>query len=441
MRMPGRQKETDMKRILSAVIAAVLFFPAFLRAENDFARYLKRYQDLSSEWKDYVTADRRSLVRKSLDPQARRELNFHQELVDDFVKSSREIRNALVKLKLDGDFPLVRHAEDMRGDILLYEREIQNGLSKAKKAPDTAFRVMEADLEGLKEIGFSCEKGVGTLSAEAAAWPEFYRYRRQIRMLKLYLDVREKTAQMDMSLQRNKRIVREFSSITASAEQLSSRILQDLPDLKQDGLLLPILTRNLMEEAKLQTSPASGLKGMASSAQKSRAPNQWLPRIERILLKIESRIRESFRKEEKDGKPVPEKKKPEPVRNSPDPVRPVKAEKAPEKKREVPLERLSEEELNSELSGLRRKILPGANKKVLTADELDRCLDLLSERERKQYETIRLRQIRNGSDPYGAPLEALKEMKELLMAPDAVFPTRQEKIRILKKAKTPDAKE
>lgn len=430
-----------MKKMFFAAIAPILMFSGVLRAEDASALLRKQYQAVSSEWKDHVSSERRELVRNSKDPQVRRELRFHQELVDDFVKTSRKIQKELEELGLGDDLPLARHAEDLRGGILLYERASRNGRAgadKGKNAPDTVFRMIEADLEGLKEIGFTCENGVGALSDEASAWPEFYRFRRQIRILKLYLDVRKRSAEMNMSVQRNE-ILREFPAVTGSADQLSAKVMQEFPDLKQEGALLSALTRKLLEEAKLQIS-GSGLKNQGSASRKSSKQDRYLPQIENILRKIESRIRASFRKEETRAKPVREKRKaePEPVR-TPDPVR--KADPAPERKREVPLERRSEEELNGELARLRQQILPDADKNELTADELERCLDLLSEKERRQYETIRLRRIRNGSDRDNAPLETLKEMKELLTAPDAVFPSKQEKIRILKKAQPAEAGE
>ena len=104
------------------------------------------------------------------------------------------------------------------------------------------------------------------------------------------------------------------------------------------------------------------------------------------------------------------------------------------------MERWSEDALNEELVRLRQQILPDAGKNSLSADELDQCLGLLSDRERRQYETIRLRQIRSGTGEQDAPLEALKELKEILAAPGAVLPSKQDKIRILKKV-LPEADE
>lgn len=422
------------KMLFFAVIVPVLMFSGILRSEDGFATLRSQYQKLSAEWKNYISSERRELARNSKDPQVRRELRFHQELLEDFVKTSRKIQKALNELGLGDDLPLARHAEDLRAGILLYERATRNDTradaDKGKNAPDTVFRVIEADLEGLKEIGFSCENGVGALSDEAVAWPEFYRFRRHIRMLKLYLDVREKTAEKNMSAQRNE-ILRTFPAVTESADRLAARVMQEFSDLKQEGALLPALTRKLLEEARLRIT-VSGSKSPGSSARKSSQADRYFPQIENALRKIESRIRASFRKEGTSARPAREKRRAEPESaRTPNPD--GKTDRAPEKKREVPLERRSEEELNRELARLRQQILPDADKNELTADELERCLDILSEKERRQYETIRLRLIRNGSAPEQAPLEALKELKELLTAPDAVFPSKQEKIRILKK--------
>ena len=289
-------------------------------------------------------------------------------------------------------------------------------------------------MDFLKGIGFSCKDGVPAVSAEAQAWPELYRYKRQLQMLKIYLNGNPKSIQMGLTAQK-KEFLREFSSISDAAEQLGNKAARTFPELSDSAVLLSVTTRKLMEEARLSAS-SSRLKNPSSSlpATDSRATSERLQQIGSLLRTIESRIRADMRARENASAESSEAKKEEPVRSQPAPDLGKKPSEPPAKKeKRIPIERRSEEELNGELARLRQQILPDANRNSLSQDELKQCLDLLSEREQKQYETIRLRQIRNGIDEREAPLEAMKELKEILSAPGAVLPAKQEKVRILKK--------
>ena len=426
-----------MKRILFLLLF-LLSVSAILRAEDDFVLLQKQFQEVSDEWNRFISPERRALLQNSSDSKARKLLKFRYEYIERFVETSRKVQKELKGLKAADELSLVRHSEHLRGILQLCVGGVENEMTTAtqnrKELLDQAFQLVKTDLDFLKEIGFSCKDGVPAVSAEAQAWPELYRYKRQLQMLKIYLNGNPKSIQMGLTAQK-KEFLREFSSISDAAEQLGNKAARTFPELSDSAVLLSVTTRKLMEEARLSAS-SSRLKNPSPSlpATDSRATSERLQQIGSLLRTIESRIRADLRSAEKSQAESPAGSKDGSVRSQPDPDLGKKPSEPPAKKeKRIPIERRSEEELNGELARLRQQILPDANRDSLSQDELKQCLDLLSEREQKQYETIRLRQIRNGIDEREAPLEAMKELKEILSAPGAVLPAKQEKVRILKK--------
>ena len=427
-----------MKRILFLLLP-LLFVSTALPAEDEFLVLQKRFQDVLSEWSRYTSSEYRSLLRDSPDPKARKLLKFRNEILENFMETSRKIQEDLRGVKSATGLELARHAEYFRGALQLcvgcVETGTTNAMANREALLDQSIQLVKADLSFLKEIGFSCKDGKPAVSAEAQAWPELYRYKRQLQKLMTYMNKVAKNTQMGMAAQK-KEFLREFSSIIDAAEALGDKVALKFPDLSDSGILLPIVTRKLLEESQILSSSAK-LKSSSSLIPKSdsRTPTERLQQLNSLFQPMESRIHASMQKEEKSQAAPLSDKKNETVRRQSDSARPrKKSDPAVKKEKQIPLERRSEEDLNKELIRLRQQILPDADKKALSSDELEQCLNLLSEKERKQYETIRARRIRNGSDAREASLEALKELKELLMAPGAVLPAKQEKIQILKRA-------
>ena len=430
-----------MKQVLFLLLILLLWGPAFLHAGDDFLLLQKQFQEVSGEWNRYLSPELRNLLQDSSDPKARKLLKFREECIENFLETSRKIQKDLKGVRAADGLALVRHAEHLRGILQLCAGGVENEMTTItqnhKEMTAQAFQLVKTDLDFLKEIGFSCKDGLSAVSAEAQAWPELYRYKRQLQMLKTYLNSGTKSVQMGLTAQK-KEFLREFSSISDAAEQLGSKAERAFPELADSAVLLPVVTRKLLEEARLAAS-SSRLKTAptsSSSSGKSRSPSDRLQQISTLLRTIEGRIRADMRAgenlSEETTSAAPEegaaRRKPE----SDSGKKPSVA--TPKKEKRLPLERRSEEELKGELVRLRAKTLPDQDQTSLSGEERDQCLNLLSERERKQYETIRLRQIRSGTTEDEAPLEALKELKELLTAPDAVPPAKQEMIRILKGA-------
>ena len=426
-----------MKRILFLLFFFLLPVFAVLRAEDDLLLLQKQFQAVSDEWNRYISPERRELLKRSSDVNVRKLLKFRHENIDAFVTTSRKVQKELESLKLGIEPSLIRHAESLRGVLLLCESSVENKMTNALASNQErlarSFRMIRADLDYLKEIGFSCTDGNAVLSAEAGAWPELYRYRRQLRMLQTYIGLLPKFSLPETASQK-KEFLQEFSSIMNTAERLGNKVAKKYPEFYEEGLTLSVMTRKLLEEAKV-LPPSTKMKLSSSSlADDPKASSECPLKINSILQRFEARIRADLRSAEKSQAESPAGSKDGSVRSQPTPEPGKKPSEPPAKKeKRIPIERRSEEELNGELARLRQQVLPDANRDSLSQDELKQCLDLLSEREQKQYETIRLRQIRNGIDEREAPLEAMKELKEILTAPGAVLPAKQEKVRILKK--------
>ena len=436
--------EVNMKRFLFLLLF-LMSVSSFLHAWDDFLLLQRQLQDVSREWERYSSPERRNLLLGSSDLKARKLLKFRYECIDNFLATSRKIQKDLKGVKAADGLALVRHAEHLRGILQLCAGGVENEISTAtqnrKELLTLAFQLVKTDQNFLKELGFSDRSGIPAVSAEAKAWPELYQFKRQLQMLKIYLDNDRKFTQMGLTAQK-KEFLREFSSIAEAADRLGNKTEQEFPELTDTAVMLSVVTRKLLEEARLSASSArlknasssSSSSPSSSSSGDSRSTSKRLQQIDHLLQMIEKQIRIDLESRVKSSAETPEVKKEEPVCIQPEPERNKKtSDSTPKKEKRVPIERRSEEELNGELTRLRQQILPDPDRDSFSDDELDQCLDLLSEREKKQYETIRLRQIRNGISERDAPLEAMKELKEILSAPGAALPAKQEKVRILKK--------
>ena len=433
-----------MKRFLFFLLP-LLLVSAVLRAEDDFRLLQQQLQAVLAEWNRFTDPQYRSLLKDSGDPKARTRLRLRPEPAENFAATSMRLQKIMKNLPPADDLSLARHAENLRATLQLCAGAIENkAASKSLNHNEVlsfALMLVQRDMAFLREIGFTCQDGTAAVSPEVQAWPDLYRYKRQLEVVKLCMKENPKEQELRMTAQKRE-LRREFSTILQTAEQLGCKVGKAFPDLVDAEVLLPVMTRKLLEESGISGSPSKmkmALPEMSDSETKSYKPAERLQQINCYLRTIETRIRLSMLKKEKSKnvKSSQGNDRSEAVSRRTESVRPEKKSEPAtrqKKQQEIPLERRSDEELNKELLLLRQQILPDANRKTLTSDELKQCLDLLSEREQKQYETIRSRWIRNGSDQYEATLEALKELKELLTAPDAVFPSKQEKIRILKKA-------
>ena len=421
----------------------MLLFSAVLRAGDDYLLLQRQFQEVLSEWNRYTNPETRSLLRDSRDPKARKLLKFRRGTIENFVETSRKIQEKLKGVPAADDLSLFRHAENFRAVLHLCEGYVENEMSAGGSNHEELFShallLVQRDLAYLREIGFSCRNGKPAVSPMARAWPELYRYKRQLQIVKLCIKEKTKSRKVRMTPQ-EKELLRECSSISQAAEELGNRVARSFPELSDSGVLLSVMTRKLLEESGIITAKGK-IKTTSSlvSEDKQLKPSERIQQINSLLRTIESRIHAAMQEEERSKMDEPEPPADSGAGTARRPSEPVHPTKTPspstqQRERTVPLERRSDEELNGELLRLRQQILPDASRRSLTADELKQCLDLLSEREQKQYETIRARLIRNGSDQYEATLGALKELKEILTAPDAVFPSKQEKVLILKRA-------
>ena len=106
-------------------------------------------------------------------------------------------------------------------------------------------------------------------------------------------------------------------------------------------------------------------------------------------------------------------------------------EDAQNKKKEVPIERMSEEQLNARLDAARNNVFPKDDQSELQDGQMEQCKKLLTAGQQEQLESIRARMIRNGTPETKADIESLRTLRPMLNTKNFA-PTKAETIQILR---------
>lgn len=96
------------------------------------------------------------------------------------------------------------------------------------------------------------------------------------------------------------------------------------------------------------------------------------------------------------------------------------------------LSRMKDDELASFMAHRYNSVFPADNAKSVSADRVEKCMNIMTDSQRQYYESVKARYIRTGSTEKQAELKALKTIRPLLST-QQYRPSRAEMIRTLNK--------
>jgi hypothetical protein len=93
---------------------------------------------------------------------------------------------------------------------------------------------------------------------------------------------------------------------------------------------------------------------------------------------------------------------------------------------------MSDDDLAEHLAGHYNAIFPADSQKSVSSNQVQKCMDALTDTQKEYYESVKARYLRSGNSEKQAELKALKTVRPLLST-NQLRPSRGEMIQMLKK--------
>ena len=391
---------------------------------------------------------------RSLDNTSVRYEEFTKAL-DDFKTKSYKLQKKVEEYQLGDDLMFDQYATKLEWQIKKngYNRK-NNRYTKGSPMEylpvSHLFDLISNDFNALREAGIHNFPTPEILQE----WVPVFQY---IRLFRYYRLVADKIEKYSVNHAWGQHFDNRLALMLKSAENVQKILQKEMPQLVKFHNLhteTRVLLAYCRYARKNNSIPDADLKNFAirtGSKSSKKDYNRELKRdmrlamqhIEHILNRFQNEIRQKVHAEKRlkdEKKREQQRKQQEKQRDQLAKERQLKKEQAADqaKKRaltaqeKTQLNKMSDDDLAEHLAGHYNAIFPADSQKSVSSNQVQKCMDALTDTQKEYYESVKARYLRSGNSEKQAELKALKTVRPLLST-SQLRPSRGEMIQMLKK--------